>query len=772
MSGADPSGPSAPPLMTQEEIDIRREAATQALEDPVSIENSGFRFSLDRASGSFIFTDLKTGVEWYSNPESTLLGRASLWREDRVVWVPIARFDEIELKENELRGRVVLIGEDEGVLGTLEMSFRPIADLGSLAVSFRIRGQKGWNPMSLCFPENGFWTTDADEGMAVLPVRMGEILSTEYVLPGYKDYLTYDDISMALYGAVKQGSGLLLSWAHPDVALRVISSWPDLPQVAGARMISATLTLSAEAGGFLISPVGWGGYVEIGKAYRDVAWHNGWLVTWEDKAIRSPSVGQMFGAADFKPFVLSRTVPSSRYNSSGKEEVSPAYTFDEVAQCAEHLHNELEIDRALYVLAGWTHRGYDNQHPDILPAAPECGGNEALANCSQRVRDTGYLFGLHDNYQDMYEDAPSWDPGRLNKDALGNPKMGGNWAGGQAWQVCAREQVKLARRKTNFPSVLELFSPTCSFIDTTLAWNLVTCDDPAHPMTRAQDMRYKSALCDLAKKHFGLLGSEEGREWAVPHVDYMEGLLSHKVAGGQEGREGSRQDGSQVIPLFEIVYGDCVNLYTHQSDRLTPDRPDAFLDHILCAEMPVYAFGSHLYFKENGSSSAPDSPERCFSRADGGWAEGFCEMDRFIKNTYEVLCPLNLLTSQTAMSDHQFLTEDLSVECSAFGEAVIFVNHGDEPYQVHLPGEWPDVTIPQWGFVVWHPQFLAFYAIEFDQLCYDSPVLFTIMSLDGRSVRSSRSLRIYHGFGNSRLTLFGRTHEVQREEWCVDARGE
>ena len=29
-------------------------------------------------------------------------------------------------------------------------------------------------------------------------------------------------------------------------------------------------------------------------------------------------------------------------------------------------------------MGGWTHRGYDNQHPDILPANPECGGNEGL----------------------------------------------------------------------------------------------------------------------------------------------------------------------------------------------------------------------------------------------------------------------------------------------------------------------------------------------------------------------------------------------------------
>ena len=32
------------------------------------------------------------------------------------------------------------------------------------------------------------------------------------------------------------------------------------------------------------------------------------------------------------------------------------------------------MDNVLFTMGGWIHRGYDNQHPDILPAAPECGG--------------------------------------------------------------------------------------------------------------------------------------------------------------------------------------------------------------------------------------------------------------------------------------------------------------------------------------------------------------------------------------------------------------
>ena len=37
------------------------------------------------------------------------------------------------------------------------------------------------------------------------------------------------------------------------------------------------------------------------------------------------------------------------------------------------------------------------------------------------------------------------------------------------------------------------------------------------------------ASADYARSLFGLFGSEEGKEWAVSHADYFEGLLNHKA---------------------------------------------------------------------------------------------------------------------------------------------------------------------------------------------------------------------------------------------------
>ncbi|NOY82126.1 MAG: hypothetical protein GXP31_14105, partial [Kiritimatiellaeota bacterium] len=597
-----------PEPLSAAEVAARRKRLAARLRNPQTIETPAFRFSIDSDQGAFELLDRRTGVLWTSDAQAGRLGSVVLRRDTEMRTVPLAGFDQVEKTGGGLLLRKALSLDGKTPSGvTLVVEATPVQVPVGLRLRYRAERVPGcrWSVDSVTLLENALGVTDADAGASVLPYRLGELVSAREGMPGIRRYRTHDNASLALYGAVKRGSALLVAWTHPGVRLEVKTTWPDHPMVPGRALNTMSLVLGEGARELTLHPLGSGGYVEIAKAYRELLQQRGRLPTWAEKRKRHPTVDRMFGAADFKPFVFSRIVPSSRFNKTGKDIVHLGYTFEEAARVAEHLHRDLGIDKAMYVLAGWIHRGYDNQHPDILPACPECGGNEKLAECAKRVKACGFLFGLHDNYQDMYADAPSWDVKYLNKRSDGAPKKGGNWAGGQAWQVCAVEQVALAARPRNLPAVERLFGPTIYFIDTVFAWPLVTCDDPNHPMTRVDDMRWKSRLCDLARKHFGLFGSEEGREWAVPHADYFEGLLSHKVSSGRNSRGYSRSGGGRVIPLYELIYGDCINLYTHQGDRARPNRAKYILDCIVYAENPLYGFGPHLYFKKGGAGVLP-----------------------------------------------------------------------------------------------------------------------------------------------------------------------
>jgi hypothetical protein len=432
-------------------------------------------------------------------------------------------------------------------------------------VSLEADEDDDWEITGCKLLDNALFVTNNESGQLVIPHRLGLLMRADGGLPDtrrFRAYANANAYSMAFAGAVKNGSAVMVTWEDPYSVIETRSTWIDDPLVPGSQMLSLSLAQTQSARSFTIYPLGAGDYVQIGKSYRPIAKKRGLLRPWAEKLKQNPDVERMFGAADFKPFVFVRVVPHTRGNDTDQERLHIGYTFEEAAQIAEHLKNDLGVGRAMYVLAGWIHRGYDNQHPDILPAAPECGGDEGLTDCSKRVRDCGYLFGLHDNYQDMYRDAPSWDESYIMKSADGSLRRGGQWAGGQAYLTCSKKALALAKRPQNLVEVRRLFRPTIYFIDTTYAAPPYECHDPEHPLSLRDDIYWKNELAKYARGIFGLFGSEEGQEWAVPDADYFEGLMSHKTGHG----------GQDVIPLFEIVYGDCINLYTHQGDRASPAR--------------------------------------------------------------------------------------------------------------------------------------------------------------------------------------------------------
>ncbi len=228
--------------------------------------------------------------------------------------------------------------------------------------------------------------------------------------------------------------------------------------------------------------------------------------------------------------------------STKEESVKVRWTFDEAAAIAEHLHNDLGIDRCLFTLGGWTEGGYDCRHPDNLPANPECGGNDALAAAVRRIQALGYVASLHDNYQDMYRDAKSWNPDFLEKRPDGSLIRGGRWLGGRAYMVCAPKQV-------NWPCVAEPAG------DPKAVWALVllhrhhlavdrAMPDPKHPIGRNETSPSRASFRTRRGK-CSACSQRVRREWALPHSDFFEGLVG--VAGRHFHNLKAAGLGAQVI---------------------------------------------------------------------------------------------------------------------------------------------------------------------------------------------------------------------------------
>ncbi len=120
---------------------------------------------------------------------------------------------------------------------------------------------------------------------------------------------------------------------------------------------------------------------------------------------------------------------------------------------------------ALVQIHVWQNGGYDAKLPDVLPANEGMGGDAEMIRLADAARAHGYLFGVHENYVDIYPDAPSWDEDLVARDAAGN--MIKAWlnegTGVQSYGYRADAIVPTAERFTH--DVHDRYGTTCSFID-------------------------------------------------------------------------------------------------------------------------------------------------------------------------------------------------------------------------------------------------------------------------------------------------------------------
>ena len=859
----------------------------------VVLETPAIRFQVHPDTGRYDILDKRIGVTWTSNPYQARFGELTLNQGGKQIRLPLSKCD------------AKTVGD------AMELVFHPVADHPEAAIRVRAQAVSGGQALEFQYAadpvltvesvrllDDALSTTDAAQGYAVVPVREGLLVPADSGLSFTHRFGTYEyeGCHMAMAGVVKSGAAVLLSWQDPYVAFELKSTLTNLPPAEGRQRLSLSLSLRKSAQSFRLQFLGRGDYVSIAQAYRPLAQERGWRVTWDEKLKGHPERARLFGAINFKIW----SALTRRMNAESTQELSVTLhdTFDEVAQVAEHLKNDLKLDKVFFLMGGWVHRGYDCQHPDILPTAPECGGDAAFAAASRRIMKLGYIYGLHDNYQDIYRDSPSWDEHLIMKTADGKLSKGGTWNGGLAYLTCSKMAVELAKRPQNLPAVQKLSGADAYFIDTTYAAGLCECFDQDHPLTKWDDLKWKQELSSYARSLFSIYGSECGREWAIPCADYFEGLTG--VSGGYyHNKDLVKSLGASVVPLFEIVYRDCIAMYGKYGYDV--NQAAEYVLHHLAIGRPLnyHSVPSHLYWKqdpgeqvlrlrpsvaqfkpaearrfgityrwnveqpvskdwrvfvhftdasgnikfqndhvpqvamsawtkgmiEDGpftvtvpeglqgsfkvqiglfdtalsqraplvgtgrdrsvvlgkltvagdrlefepnrlSAAGPTEDAAVFVRGDNGWAGGLHPLDRFVKNTYEILSPLNELTARLPMTRHQFLTPDRKVQRSVFGEGEtaveVVVNMGSQEFR-HETKTGGAVVLPPFGFVVDSATFVAFHASRWGGLTYADAPLFVIRSLDNQPLPRSSHLRIFHGFGDAHLALGGKTRTVVKE---------
>lgn len=436
------------------------------------LESRWLSVEIDRASGAWALTDARSGVRWPSEGLASAGAAEGLGHD-------FTRAEEIQ------EGRAVVLR----TAGDVELTFELIRSGRSLEIRYA-----GKDVGDVTVLGDALTVTDAEKGYLVVPCREGLLVPADSGATFTRTFGSsdYEGCHMNMLGFAKRGSTLIADWDDAYTFPEVKSERADDGPVHQRLVTAFRLRRTARA--VRLTPLGAGDWNTIATGYREIAEQKGLAITLREKIARNPHLAKLVGASNVKLW----TCLARRMSEDSKQEVSVnvRWTFDEAARNAEHLKKDIGIDRALFMMGGWTEGGYDCRHPDNLPANAECGGNDALADAIARIQQLDYVGCLHDNVQDMYADAKSFDLSFIEKDARGNPKKGGRWLGGRAWMVCAPKQLELAQRPQNLPEIARLFKPWSYFIDTTYAVGPRECDDPAHPLDRNSDIAWKQKLSD------------------------------------------------------------------------------------------------------------------------------------------------------------------------------------------------------------------------------------------------------------------------------------
>ena len=303
-----------------------------------------------------------------------------------------------------------------------------------------------------------------------------------------------------------------------------------------------------------------GNYVELAKTFRAYAKAKGLFRSLAEKAQTTPALKNLIGSrAVF--FWQARTLHPERR----ADRMLPAAEGDQNPSLKVHLtHADVlkliaqmkaaGLQRGLLALCGWIRGGYDESHPDVWPPEPALGSLEEFK--SLLSQPDPFTVGVHDNYQDIYAQSPSWPEGVVRTPA-GAPMPGGYWAGGQAYILNSRASLAYLRRNWEQLGTLPLRAVYC---DTTTAVQFYESYAPGDTQTRAQDEAGKIALLDFYKQQGVVLGSEGGSDFGVPFTDFLLPFDQEHIPG-------------ETIPLWPLVFHDTVISYAvSDSTTTSPDN--------------------------------------------------------------------------------------------------------------------------------------------------------------------------------------------------------
>ena len=284
-------------------------------------------------------------------------------------------------------------------------------------------------------------------------------------------------------------------------------------------------------------------HTAVCKAYRSYVNERGRLRTLVEKAARNPSVRDLIGRSWVHIGIKTKVQPDSYYYDKDHPEKNESLVTFAQRMGAGRLYMHLD---------GWAQPGYDNAHPDYLPACQEAGGWEGMKSLVDACHEQGDIFGTHDQYRDYYFTAQTFDANNAIRLADGTMPEHARWAGGRQTYLCAELAPDYVRR--NFAEIAAHgIKLDCAYLDVFTCNEGDECSNPEHRMTRRECFDRRAECFEYLLSHGILSSSEEVSDWAVPSL-----IFCHYAPYDFQMRSPNEPRQGVPVPLYNLVYHDCV----------------------------------------------------------------------------------------------------------------------------------------------------------------------------------------------------------------------
>lgn len=398
-------------------------------------------------------------------------------------------------------------------------------------------------------------------------------------------------------------------------------------------------------------------YNDLCKIYRNYVIEKGRFKSLAEKAVKTPSIDQLIGSAFLHKGIKTQVMTNSDfYDAENPDKNNHLTPFSVRTEEIKKFH-ELGVEKLYLHLDGWAEPGYDNQHPDYLPACEKAGGWKAMKELSDTMHECGYLFGIHDQYRDYYYAAKTFDENFATHLADGTIPSHARWAGGPQTYLCATQAPFYVKR--NFTEIMDNgIKLDCAYLDVFTCNEGDECSHPWHKMTRRECYEYRNACFEYLLSKGILPSSEEVNDWAIPSLVFCH----YAPYDFMLDRPGSPKKGIPV-PLFNLVYHDCL-IEPWMMDKVSEEE-----DYMLYAVLN----GGAPYLVRDGA----------YQNTDGSFAGGVeITIEDQIKRC-KVVSDLHEKVAKCEMVRHEMVDGNPEVQRTTFADGtVVTVDFQAQTYQI------------------------------------------------------------------------------------------